>query len=337
MKVNEIISEVGLKKELIKKGINFFKQQPDKGLAPTSAGARQYKAQLQKNRSDALKDLAKKNQNARIAAQTKIKGLPAKAITGLQLLVGTAALTEYFTEISTLEEEYEKFQKGESSIFDGMDAETATATARSMRQDLLGKLVTVMFINLKGPMVAAKALKWIISMIPVVGTVSKVAGSAVAATSTGSRLISGLTTLSNASAPVIAAFMLSPFGKQFMEHWLVSSITGTVGTATAVILDLGIKGLEAAGVTVPAALKSKIPSDSDAQMGNVPGVAAGTHPSLVVSKDPKNPNIIKIGGVAVTGDDGYLKPGIDPYIQDVKSRAAALDAPDPTASLKRRP
>lgn len=330
MKVSEIISE-NLNELTIPKSLNPFKKKP-KGLEPSSPRAREYKDQLKANRAEAIKKLAKKNAKARQRAESRIKGFPGIVQEGIHLFVSSWVAVEYWTTIEHIEEEYEKFLRGEPSIYDDMSTSEALAAATKDRNEAVGGAVIAAFLMFKAPERVIKALGWFASKTPVIGTAIKIGG---ALTPTAVKKV--FSKFSGIGSTAALAFMATDAGQEFMKHWIGQFITGTIGIITTGLIDSAVKGLEAAGIKVWDSVKSPIqqpPSEVPKSSG---GLGPQNVPGMKVNKDTKNPKIISVGGVQITGDDGFILPGMEQQAKYVSDRARALGIPDPLAGVKSKP
>lgn len=330
MKISEIISE-NLDEAGISQLKNLFKSKP-KGLAPSSQRAKEFKSKLKANRDEAIAELAKKNARARKAAETRVKGFPGIVLDGIHVFVSMAVAIEYWSKIEQIEEEYENFLKGKPSIYDGMSRGEALAAAQNDRNQAVGAAVIAALLIFKAPGAVIKALGWLAGKLPVVGTAIKLGGAL-----TPNAVKNVFSKFSGLGSTAALAFMATDAGQEFMKHWIMQLITGTVGVITTTVIDNAIKGLEAAGISVPDALKSPIqqpPSEVPRSSGQM---KPENDPTLKVHRDEKNPKIIAVGDVQITGPDGFILPGLEQRVQNIRDRAQALGIPDPLAGVKERP
>jgi hypothetical protein len=56
-----------------------------------------------------------------------------------------------------------------------------------------------------------------------------------------------------------------------------------------------------------------------------------------LEKDEKNPKILYVGGVKITGPDGFILPGMEQQARHIRNKASALGIIDPLAGVKERP
>jgi len=331
MKVSEIIIE-DLNEVGVSQLKNLFKGKP-KGLAPSSRRAREFKAKLKANRAEAIAELAKKNARARKAAETRIKGYPRIVLEGIHVFVSMAVVLEYWSKLEQIQEEYENFLKGKPSIYDDMSPEQALATAENDRMQAAGALVIAALLAFKAPSLIIRALRWVASKTPLVGTAIKVVDLTPDAVKNVFSKFIGM------SSTAALAFMATDAGKKFMEHWIMQLTNGTVGVITTELKDQAVKALEAADIPVPAALQTPIQrpkSEVPASSGELSKNGAQYVPDMKVRKDAGNKNIV-VGGVKITGDDGFILPGMEKQAQHVRDKASALGLPDPLAGVKERP
>jgi hypothetical protein len=352
MKVYEIISESSNLSEaplgmLGKAGKWALGKLGKAGADASKAGKAGADASKAVKATKPLKQVAKTNPRAAKKAAEKVKSFPGSVLQGLNYLVTTAFVIDYYTQLATLEEEYTKHKNGDTTteLFGDMDPETARSTAEKMRMELVGEFTTAMMLNLG---VASKAFGAMTTVSKSLSTAvfgKGVAGKAVGAVAgAGPRLAQGIAKLIEGGPgrnAALMAFMMSDYGKEFMKSYGISWLAGTfVGIPTTAIIDLGIKGLEAAGVTVPDAVKTPI-APSGTATSNVPTdsgkMDASTDPSLRVTTDPTNPKVKSIGDVQITGPDGYIIPGMEQTVQSIKNKARVLKQPDPTSGMTSKP
>jgi hypothetical protein len=319
-----------------------------KAAKATKAGSNTAKATKAGKATKSLKQVAKTNPRAAKKAAEKVKSFPESVMQGLNYLVTTAFVYDYYTQLATLEEQYTKHKNGDTTteLFGDMDPETARSTAEKMRIELVGEFTVVMGASLGVASKAFGALASISSSIG--GTVGKAAlgnlGGKAAGYAAGSmpRLAALIAKAIEFTASNVAvkAFLLSDNGKEFIRSWYTNWITNGTGILTTAVIDLGIKALEAAGITVPDAVKTPI-TPSGTATSNVPTdsgkMDASTDPSLRVTTDPTNPKVKSIGDVPITGPDGYILPGMEPTVQSIKNKARVLKQPDPTSGMTAKP
>jgi hypothetical protein len=243
----------------------------------------------------------------------------------------------YYTQLAELEDQYQRCINGDKTtkLFGNATPQEAYELASEQRKKLLGEVVLGVGLSFK---VASRAFGLLGSVGKWVGTT--IGGGKWTATgqvlgavggAPGKILSWGLSKIVE-GGPVrnaaFLAFLQTPWGKEFLENSVVEAFTSNVGGLTAATIDLGIKGLEAAGVTVPDAAKTKIQDPStDAEK------AAASDPTTNVQKSSKG---TFINGVQVADERGFQTVG-DKMMNDIRADAVALGKPDPTVGIKKDP
>ena len=260
------------------------------------------------------------------------------------ILAGITADTayNYYGQISDLEEQYQRVLKGDKTtkLFGDVTPEEAYKLANSQRTKLIGEVVVALGLSLG---VTSKAFG-------VFGSIGKAIGTTVGGGkySTGGTVLGAIGAAPGRLAAMMAKvieggpvrkslfliFMQTPAGKTFLENAWVEMFTKGVGIPTAATIDLGIQALEAAGVNVPDAVKTKI-TDPD------PGTTADgkidiSNQNMPTTRSSSNPKIVYVNGVQISDENGYQSVG-DELMNDIRADAAALKKPDPTAGIKKDP
>lgn len=245
----------------------------------------------------------------------------------------------YYMQIAELEDQYQKCVAGDktTAIFGDMPKEQAFQKANSMRNKLVGEAVIGVGLSVG---VASKAFgllgsvgKWIGQTVgggkyspggAVLGLVGGAPGKLAAGIA---KIIEG-GPIRNAA---LLAFLQTPMGKKFLELSVVDALTSSAGAITTSVIDLGVEALEAAGVAVPDAVKTKITDPSSPE-----DKAAAADQVTNVQKKPSNPKVIFINGVQISDENGFQAVG-DKMMNDIRADAKALGKPDPTVGIKKDP
>lgn len=319
------------------RGVSWARQLLSKkpaGLAPTTQRAKDYREIRQ-----ILKKSGVSNPTAKAIAKAKISKIPQTTLSFLKWTLTLDYINDYFTEIADLEDQLEKVRAGDTTtaIFGAMSIQEAEKVANEYRNKRLAETVGVAMLSFG---VVSKALNGL-------GYLGKLAGGAVGS-ATGSRALGTAATAGLAGAPRLAAmlaklveggavrnialitFLKSDSGKKFLEMSVVDSLTQTGGMLLSATINLGIQALEAAGVSVPDAAKSKIaPPGDGAAAGAAAGApaAAAMPPQLQVTRNPSNPKIMYINRVQVTDPNGYQFVGNN-YLDGIKRFATQMKMPN---------
>ncbi len=334
--------------------IRRFKGKPRKGLEPGSDRARDYRDAIRRNREEAAKELARKNAEARRAAETRVSKFKPSAKTVLQAVGATYLAYDYWQEISHYESELKKelANPGSSTLYKGLSPDEAKEMFRRDANNALGSL-TAQVALLITPAVTGKLFTKLgnnafIEWIPFVGRSLRWTGDILKWMDSGKVM---------AVAKVGAIYWLNNTeeGKKFLTQGIVGSILEWTGYGGKALMDSmgellksydgwGKKYVNAAGEYISsgtaAATKDKPeykpsnqPATPDpATLGNDPDV-----PQLWVRVDPKNPKIRFINNVQVTDEDGYLLTGMRQHIRYLQTVARDTGKPDPFANIPRNP
>lgn len=359
MKANEIIQDrldEGLPSVLsalpgiataAQKGVSWaaklLKKSP-KGIAPVTRKAKDYKEMR-----EMLKNLGLKSDKAKAIARAKVQAYPAKTLEFLKWGVTLDYVNDYFVEIAELENQLERVRAGDKTteIFGDATVEEAEKAAKEYRNKRLAELVAVGMVSFG---VASKAFNGIgyltKSLVTVAGggaSGARLAGGFAASPAKLAALLSKLIEGGPIRNIALITFLQSDMGKKFLENVYIDTFLQTAGALLSTTINLGIQALEAAGITVPDAVKSKInppepavgsaapsstktsPSDSTKDYG--PGIdPSKVLRQLKVTRDPKNPKIIYINNMKITDADGYQDVG-NSMIDDIKRIATYAKMP----------
>jgi hypothetical protein len=341
MKVNEIIVENPVGAAIgrgLAKGASWAANKIRQRATTTAA---------QKYRQDLLKNRLKKaaaDKKARAAAQAAIKASPfikLLEITGAVLLA-----IDYRSAVKYFEEQYnmEVSNAGSSDIYKHTEGnkEEAYRLYRSDADHALGEFIAKSMLLLK-PGVPFSILQKIMSMpiirsLPWMGAASKTLIPAIKTWISSSKT-------GAASRIAIAAWLETEAGKEFLAKGLIVGpaleFTGTVGRS---ILDQ-VTGLlkeydgfaasfvNSAGKAVASATGSnttqpETPADPAAANNST------DTPQLMARSQGK---VLWVNNVQITGTDGYILPGLERYVDQIRDLAQSKNRPDPTAGLKPRP
>jgi hypothetical protein len=281
----------------------------------------------------------KKLADARFAKlSTKVKNFFTTA--GLASIVIT-----YYIKLEDLESQYEAAKAGDitTEIFGDSPQEELLNLADGQRKKMLGEAVASIGAVL-GALTGAKATS----------AMSKFFGSVKGGTIVGGLLaiplvgVERLLKIGAASWPIL---LQTDAGKAFLSNNAVQLFTTITGTATAILIDSLLAGIDEIGkrvgvdtTGVTGAMKSTIAKDKEAA-ASAAAAAAATPGGVALSKipykfriekDSQNPKILYIGGVQVTDKDGFQNIGYN-YKQDLSRSAKASGVPDPTIGLKQKP
>jgi hypothetical protein len=306
--------------------VKLLKKTP-KGLAPVTQKAKDYKSIRQ-----LLKKAGVSNKAAKAIAVSRINKIPSTTLSFLKWGLTLDYINDYFVEIAELESQLERVRAGDTTteIFGTMSVPEAENAAKEFRNKRLAETVAV---GMLGFGVASKALNGLGLLGKSLGTAALgkgAAGQAVGAgLSAGPRLGAMLAKLVEGGSVrniALITFLQSDMGKKFLENAYVDMITQPAGALLSATINLGIQALEAAGIQVPDAAKSKIsppggkPPASTAAQANVPR-------QLQVQRDPNNPKIMYINRVQVTDANGNQFVG-NKMLDDIKRFATRMNMPN---------
>lgn len=285
------------------------------------------------------KTLAKKNKKLdseyqAIGRQLAAEKLKDKAYT---LVGGLAVLPlayTYYGKLDELDKQYAAHKSGDraTELFGNMDDATAWKEYQNLRNKYIGELTVGVTAALSRTPVTKliDGFGTLVGKVPMVGGIVKL----------GTRLA---TRLARVGGPALAVLMQTDEGQKFLSNSIVEVITrgvGSLSAGTLNLLALGIdKALGAAGIksNVQGAVQGQAPSPNAGvqttseleKKYNKPG----TPRELYVSFDPRNPKIISVGGIKITGADGFLSPGVENHLNEIEKLAKTLNHPNPLPAL----
>lgn len=309
------------------RGVSWARQLLSKkpaGLAPTTQRAKDYREIRQ-----ILKKSGVSNPTAKAIAKARISKIPQTTLSFLKWTLTLDYINDYFTEIADLEDQLEKVRAGDTTtaIFGAMSIQEAEKVANEYRNKRLAETVGVAMLSFGVVSKALNGLGYLGAMVG--GAVGSVAGRSAGGALAGAffpRLGAMLAKLVEGGAVrniALITFLKSDSGKKFLEMSVVDSLTQTGGMLLSATINSGIQALEAAGVSVPDAAKSKIAPPGAGAAGG----AAAMPPQLQVTKNPSNPKIMYINRVQVTDPNGYQFVGNN-YLDGIKRFATQMKMPN---------
>jgi hypothetical protein len=290
----------------------------------------------------------------RAQAEKKFSLIPKPVAMVIKSLAAGDLFIVYYRKLSELEDQYDRAQNGDVTTywFGDTPKDQQFAIADTQRKKYLGELTAGLAI-----VFASQAIGKLVSGF---GTIFGTVGAVV-----GGGLVGGLVKLpfeavsmiiKSGGAALIPLFLHTEAGKAFLATAIAQLATTGLGTATAEMLELLYKGIDEAsrlsgvkGLAAKAGLdatmpRTKIVDPNAATSGTPGGAGGGARPvldpnipnDLRVTKDDLNPNIIYIGQVQVTDDQGFRTIG-NTYKNMLSQKAKAAGIQDPTATLKLNP
>jgi hypothetical protein len=276
------------------------------------------------------------------AKQYGLLPTPIKHILGYA--VASDLVITYYMKLADLEDQYTSAQQGADTteLFGDTSKDKLFAQADGYRNKYLGELTLGLLLAFG----AAKVSNVVAGFGKVFGVVS------------GGGMVGGLVQLpfkavsmivKLGGAALIPALINTDSGEKFLALAITEMITQGIGALSAAALELLYKGIDEAsrlsgikGLAAQAGLDATMPrtkiADPNAASGggSRPALDPNIPDDLRVTKDASNPNVIYIGQVQVTDDQGFRTIG-NAYKNMLSRKAKAAGIPDPTATLKPNP
>jgi len=327
----------------VKKNI-FDKLAKEKAAAKNKYGAAAQAGKTPQQAAKMQQKLTKVTDKAKAKAAAKIKGFPPKVWNAITVGIGAKYAIEYWEKLSELEDQYERWVAGDrtTELFGSLEDKAAVdKLAFEERNRLIGQLVIGVGAAVGG-LTAAKATQVMGNMFGAgvkAGTGSKIAGGLISLTAGPAAL------LIKYAGPGLTLFLSTETGQKAIGSVYVDWIVSGLGNITAKTMDLIYDGIDAlaqkvgiSGATDKLRSPIKDPNaDKENSSGKVtPAMLDKTPAKMRVSTDPSNPKIKLVGGVKITDENGFQAVG-DNYLNIIKKEAAALNLPDPTAGIAKKP